>query len=338
MSDEAGFKVEKLNGDNYYSWKFQMKMYLIGKDLWEIVSGSEEFPEETASAAVQRAYRKRENLALATICLSVATNLQIYVRSAKTAKEAWECLEQHFQKKSLSQKILHRRKLYSARMKNGESMIEHINYIKTLSEHLEAVGDPIEEKDLVIILVSSLTDDYNYLITALETIAEEKLTWDYVRDRLIHEHEKLHKSSSEKVHQENEALFSSRNANREKNQSAKKGKCFYCQGDGHYAKYCFKKKADQRKKKSQGKFSNSASANTAEVVDQQEGTEDDAAPQLALTVLDSSENVDDWCIDSGATQHMTHEKDKMSDFVKFKTPAKSDWLMTAFYLHMEKAI
>ena len=43
------------------------------------------------------------------------------------------------------------------------------------------------EKDLVIILISSLPDDYNFLITALETIAEEKLTWDYVRDRLLHE-------------------------------------------------------------------------------------------------------------------------------------------------------
>ena len=41
------------------------------------------------------------------------------------------------------------------------------------------------EKDLVIILISSLPGDYNFLITALETIAEEKLTWDCVRDRLF---------------------------------------------------------------------------------------------------------------------------------------------------------
>ena len=26
-------KVEKLNGDSYHSWKFQMKMLLIAKDL-----------------------------------------------------------------------------------------------------------------------------------------------------------------------------------------------------------------------------------------------------------------------------------------------------------------
>ena len=70
-------------------------------------------------------------------------------------------------------------------------MINHINYMKTFSEHLEAVGDPVTEKDLVIILINSLPDDYNFLITALETIAEEKLTWDYARDRLLHEYEKM---------------------------------------------------------------------------------------------------------------------------------------------------
>ena len=47
------------------------------------------------------------------------------------------------------------------------------------------------EKDLVLILISSLPEDYNYLITALKTIAEEKLTWDYVRDELIREAEKI---------------------------------------------------------------------------------------------------------------------------------------------------
>ena len=102
-TDDVGFKVEKLTGDNYHHWKFQMKMCLIGKDLWEIVTGAETLPAD-ASAEEQRKFRKRENLALATVCLSVATNLQIYVRSAESAKEAWENLEKHFEEKSLSRR------------------------------------------------------------------------------------------------------------------------------------------------------------------------------------------------------------------------------------------
>ena len=160
-TDDIGFKVEKLTADNYHHWKFQMKMCLIGKDLWEIVTGTETLPAE-ASAEVRSKFKKRENLALATVCLSVATNLQIYVRSATNAKEAWENLEKHFEVKSLSRKIFYRRKLYAARMEKGTQMIDHINYMKILSEHLEAVGDAAAEKDLVIILISSLPDDYNF--------------------------------------------------------------------------------------------------------------------------------------------------------------------------------
>ena len=83
-------------------------------------------------------------------------------------------------------------------------MTNHVNEIKTISEHLEAIGDLIAEHDLVIILISSLPEEFNYLITALETVAESTLTWDYVPDRLIHEADKLQKSNGKEV---NDALF-----------------------------------------------------------------------------------------------------------------------------------
>ena len=38
-----------------------------------------------------------------------------------------------------------------------------------------------------MILISSLPDEYNNLITTLETLKEDRLTWDYVRDRVITE-------------------------------------------------------------------------------------------------------------------------------------------------------
>ena len=188
--DETSFKVDKLTSENYHSWKFNMKMYLMGKDLWDMTQGTETVAEE-ALAADKSKHTKKMNLALASVCLSVSSNLHIYLRSAKTAKEAWDNLAKQFEQKSLSCKKFYRRKLYSAHMEKGSSMVDHVNYVKTLSEHLDAVGDAVEEKDLVIILISSLPEAYNYLITALETIAEEKLTWDYVRDRVIHEYDKI---------------------------------------------------------------------------------------------------------------------------------------------------
>ena len=249
-TEDISFKVEKLTGDNYHSWKFQMQMCLIGKDLWEIVTGTDQLAEG-ATDAEQRRFRKRENLALALVCLSVATNLQIYVRSAKSEKEAWDNLEQHFEQKSLSRKIFYRRKLYSARMDKGTSMLAHVNYIKTLSEHLEAVGDAVAEKDLVIILISSLPEEYNHLITALETIAEDKLTWDYVRDRLLHEHDKMQSGSAGAVKDDacQDALFSKRSQEQTKPSRTKNFKCFYCKKKGHFKKIVTRRKQMQKRRK-----------------------------------------------------------------------------------------
>ena len=39
-------KIEKLNRDNYHTWKFNMKMQLILKDLWDFVQGAEVLPDQ----------------------------------------------------------------------------------------------------------------------------------------------------------------------------------------------------------------------------------------------------------------------------------------------------
>lgn len=48
-------------------------------------------------------------------------------------------------------------------------MVTHVNYIKTIAEHLEALDDEVVDKDLVMILISSLPDEYNNLITTLHS-------------------------------------------------------------------------------------------------------------------------------------------------------------------------
>ena len=90
MSDDN--KPDRLVGpDNWNNWKFQMRMFLIGKDLFDVVDGTEVLGDN-ASNKEREAFRKRDNKALSIISLSVATDLTIYVRSAKSSAEAWKSL------------------------------------------------------------------------------------------------------------------------------------------------------------------------------------------------------------------------------------------------------
>ena len=186
-SNEEVYRAAKLTSENYDHWKFSIKMMLIAKDLWEIVEGSEVLPEE-ATHKQQQEFRKRVNKSLSLICLSVSDNLQIYVRNAKSGKEAWDSLQNHFEEKTLSRKVGLHQKLYSARMEG--TMIDHVNNIRTIADQLESLDDVIEEKYLVMILLSSLPQEYNNLLTTLETLKEDNLTWDYVRDRVLTEYDR----------------------------------------------------------------------------------------------------------------------------------------------------
>ena len=49
-TEDLTFKIEKLTVDNYHSWKFNMKMYPIGIDLWEIFTGAEIMDNDLSDA------------------------------------------------------------------------------------------------------------------------------------------------------------------------------------------------------------------------------------------------------------------------------------------------
>ena len=76
------FRAAKLTSENYHHWKFNIKMMLIGRDLWEIVEGSEVLPEEATNKQTQE-FRKRVNKALSLICLAVSRVGRISVFSSR---------------------------------------------------------------------------------------------------------------------------------------------------------------------------------------------------------------------------------------------------------------
>ena len=192
-------------------------------------------------------------------------------------------------------------------------------YTKRLPEHLEAVDDAVAEKDLVIILVSSLPEEYNYLITALETIAEDKLTWDHVRDRLTHEYDKMQHGSIATVKNETcqDAMFSKKCSDQKKNNFPKNFQWHYCKKTGHFARDCYKKKADSRNTPT------NSTARMAEGVPEAGVENPEIATEIALSAGSPSSTKNDSWIDSGASQHMTPDKKGMDAYITFTKPLQA---------------
>ena len=306
--------MEKLTGGNYYEWKHNMKWLLMGLDLWELVDGTEVLPER-ATQKQQEKFRKRQNLAMSKICLSVSSNVQIYVRSAKTGKEAWDNIAKRFEEKSLTRIIKYRSELYSMTMSEEMPMVEQINHLKTVSERLESLDDIVAEKDLVMILLKSLPKSYHNLITALESLKLEDLTWEYVRDRVLTEYER-------RIDNRRPAGSSGRSTDGTFDALYAGGKyvkrCHYCQEKGHMIKDCEKKKTDEdnkMRKEREGEELNrrkeNEDAHLAEAFERF-----DFQPEFALKVDIEGGNDEAWWLDSGASRHMTSRREDFHRLLK----------------------
>ena len=93
-------QIEKLNGQNYVSWKFNMKCLLMERGLWGYVNGnivepkvlkSEDGSDDTkVAASVEKfnEYNLKADKAYSLIALSVEKHLQIHVSTEKKPKEA----------------------------------------------------------------------------------------------------------------------------------------------------------------------------------------------------------------------------------------------------------
>ena len=83
-----------------------------------------------------------------------------------------------------------RRKLVSLRLKEGDSVQEHIKAMTEFFDGLSVIGDPISDEDHVVHLLASLPESYNVLVTTLEA-NEVVPRMEVVTERLLHEERKL---------------------------------------------------------------------------------------------------------------------------------------------------
>ncbi|CAI5742722.1 unnamed protein product [Peronospora destructor] len=93
----------------------------------------------------------------------------IVSRRVRSVDEVGHALREE---ESCEQAFLAWTSLHSTFMEDGDGVLEHIK-LRTLAEQLGAVGAPFSDEGLVITLLSSLNDSFQFLITALESRSDE---------------------------------------------------------------------------------------------------------------------------------------------------------------------
>eukprot|EP00253_Pinus_taeda_P004867 PITA_04867 len=103
-----------------------------------------------------------------------------------TAKALWDKLGTLYQSKSLVNKLFLQKKLYNPRMKDGDSVTEHLNVFNTVVNQLSSVDIKILDEDKCISLLCSLPDLWDSLVIAMGSNATS-LQFDEIVSALLTE-------------------------------------------------------------------------------------------------------------------------------------------------------
>lgn len=290
------WKIEKLDINNYATWKFQMKHLLIAHDYYGIINGTDTQPGSSASADNRAAYRGRCEKAFSTLVLSVSSEVIYLIRNCENVKDAWEKLEEHFQRNSLANKLYLKKCYFRATMTEGTRLVDHLRYMKELADKLSAIESPISEEDQIVALLGSVPDSYSNLVTVLES--RDNLTIQIVQQALLNEEQKRNENTEVGGSQENSAL-AARHRGLEKTKVYERGSCYKCGSKQHYQRDC----------------PDSANGNSTSMATL---TDDEEVAFVIMNKNQSSER--SWIIDSAASSHMTPHRELFIEYQELTNP------------------
>ena len=221
---------------------------------------------------------KRRHHAKALIVTSIESDLIYLITECQTPKEIWDKLKQRFERDTIANKLFLEQRFFSLKMKESDSLDEHLRRMKVITDQLAAIKAPIPEDEHIVALLLSLPCSNNTLVTAL-TAKGDHLS--QLHQALLNEEEKR-KQSKSKVGggggaEDCESALQHNKLDR------KPIKCYGCGEEGHVIRNCPQKKKKQyRRNENQGKFDKSSKHNAAPAHGDTDKNDDSGANVFAV--------------------------------------------------------
>ncbi|CAH0393367.1 unnamed protein product [Bemisia tabaci] len=230
----------KLDETNWNLWKFQTRVVLTAKDLFEITTGESKMPvvpEEVLTGTAEDIAASREAVTQALkdakmFKLKDARAQEIlvtrmekgplsHILSCNSASEMWAKLVNIYERQSNVSVHLLQQQFFNAKFDG--SVMEFVTKIQNLSTELKQRKEAIPDKMVITKVLMSLPDRFKHFVSAWESVPVAEQTIDNLTSRLLVEEERQ-KSGEEAV-----ALVA---------QSFSNLTCFRCGNRGHKKDQC----------------------------------------------------------------------------------------------------
>ena len=70
-------------------------------------------------------------------------------------------------------------------------MLEHVNQLRPLHDQLKEMGETVNDTELAMTLLASLPREFKPLITALDAVGEDNLSFDKVKGMLLDDNDRM---------------------------------------------------------------------------------------------------------------------------------------------------
>lgn len=292
-------------------------MGLMRDGLWELVIGEEVEPADDGEMKVL--FKARRNKALSTIVLSVEPNLLYLLGNPVDPRIVWNRLAGEFQKKSWSNKLDLKRKLFLLRLTGDGDVQEHIKTMTEILDELSAIDEPVTENDRVVHLLTSLPESFDMLVTALQA-NDDVPRWEMVTEK-IRQEERRQKIRAERTPgKEEEEALAARNT--------KGPRCYQCGKLGHIRRNCgestnrarsppreYRRRSSPRDNRRGSTPRDSRRGAYCTTYESDESSSEDGVGLLvAQAHATTVSNQGTWIVDSGATSHMGNNRRQFRKF------------------------
>ena len=163
-----------LIGKNYDDWCAKVNVIFQFQDVTKVVQERVQEPEKNPADAQKVAHRdlmKRDAKALFIIHQCVdADNFQ-KIRSADTAKKAWDTLEKSYAGDSKLKKVklqTLRRQYELLQMSDQENIGEFFSRVLAITNQMNAYGDKQSNLGIVDKVLRTLTPRFDHIVVAIE--------------------------------------------------------------------------------------------------------------------------------------------------------------------------
>lgn len=198
IMEEERYKIPLFDGNNFSDWNFRVQLQLDEQDLLSHViqplaallepvqcAEGDTAAQKRTKDDTRRQLVKADKKCKSFIVQRIQDGLLEVVKDKATAFDLWKALQDRFESKTATTRMNLSRDLHALSYKpKRESFPEFCLRFDKLIRSLRQAGESMDEEGAIIRFLLSMPEEYESVISALQTLVSKDLTMEFVRVRI----------------------------------------------------------------------------------------------------------------------------------------------------------